>query len=350
MVRRKKATPEELAACRDTRIAVARLEQHERYLALLRHAQRIRLNSNAPDTLASIIVSGEAELQGLRAGATGKVAPRRRPQKTIGSPVNRCTIFIDECGASSLTSNDEFKAFVIAAVIMPTEDYPKLDKKWKRWKHDNLGSAKKLIHEPQLRRGIGPFYFKGDTTKRFEVLQSLQELVAKLEFSAVACVVNRPEYVAQVGLRSLDESLPVHPYLMTLDFLMERLVMVLETQFNGAHAHVIAEARGPREDALLQYEYVRLHLDGTSYISPSWFRQQLVPAIEFKTKKDNCTGLQLVDLLARPCGEKILDPSATPANWLEFREKLCPGQETAHSILGLKIVPWHERYVDIWKS
>lgn len=350
MRRRKKSSPEELAASRDTRIATRHLDQHERYLALLHHAQRIRLNSNVPDTLAGIIASGEAELQGLRARATGKVSPRRRPQITSDDPANKCTIFVDECGASSLTADDEFKAFVIAAIIVPDEDYPKLDEQWKRWKADNLGSPNKFIHEPNLRRGTGPFYFNKDTNKRSLVIQSLQELVAKLDFTAVACVVNRPEYVAQVGLDSLDESLPSHPYLMTLDFLMERLVMVLERQFNGARAHVVAEARGPLEDALLQYEYVRLQIDGTSYISASWFRQQLATAIEFRTKKENCTGLQLADLLARPCGEKVLAPSTTPDRWPEFRGKLCCGQETAHSILGLKVVPWHERYVDIWKS
>ena len=350
MRRRKESSGEELAASRDTRIAARRLEQHERYLALLHHAQRIRLNSNAPDTLAEIIASGEAELQSLRARAGGKIAPRRRPQRVGSDPANTCVVFLDECGSHSLTSKEDFKAFVLAAVIVPDEDYPKLDERWKRWKADNLGSPNKIIHEPDMRRGIGPFYFNKDATKRSLVLQSLRELLTELDFVAIACVVNRPEYVAQVGLNNLDESLPAHPYLMALDFLMERLVMVLERQFNGARTHVVAEARGPLEDAILQYEYVRLQLDGTSYIADSWFRQQLAPAIGFKPKKENCTGLQLADLLARPCGEKILDPSTIPARWPEFREKLCPGQETAHSILGLKVVPWHERYVGIWKS
>jgi hypothetical protein len=349
MKRRKEPSPEELTACRDERIAIRRLDEQKRYLALLRHAQRIRLNSNAPDTLASIITSGEVELQALRARATGKVWPRRRPQKS-GDPANKCVVFIDECGTSSLTAVDAFDAFVIAAAVVEESYYSKLNKQWKRWKHDNLGSARKVIHEPNVRKGRGPFYFMGDAAKRSLVMQSLNELIARLEFTAVVCVVNRSEYVAQVGLGSLDESLPTHTYLMTLDFLMERLVMILDTKFNGASAHVIAEARGPREDALLQYEYVRLQLDGTSYISPSWFRQQLATAIEFKTKKENCTGLQLADLLARPCGEKVLAPTTTPVRWPEFREKLCLGQETAHSILGLKVIPWHERYVDIWKS
>jgi hypothetical protein len=81
---------------------------------------------------------------------------------------------------------------------------------------------------------------------------------------------------------------------------MERLVMVLDSKYNGARAHVVAEARGPKEDAFIQYEYVRLLLDGTSYIKESWFRQRLTASITFKTKKDNCTGLELADLLARP--------------------------------------------------
>jgi hypothetical protein len=349
MSKRKGPTPEELAASRDTRIAKIRLDKHERYLNLLRHARRIRLNNNASDTLTTIITSGEAELQGMRSHAGGHITSRRRPQKASDIS-NKCLIFIDECGASSLTAPDAFNAFVVAAVIVPETEYPKLNKQWKQWKHKRLGSARKFIHEPELRRGIGAFYFKGDSSKRSEVTASLNELIARLDFKAIACVVNRPEYMAQVGLTSLDESLPEHPYLMTLDFLMERIVMILESQFNGARTNIIAEARGSREDALLQYEYVRLLLDGTSYISPSWFRQQLSPAIEFRTKKDNCSGLQIADLLARPCGEKIINTSSTPERWPEFREKLCLGQETAHSILGLKIVPWHERYIDIWKS
>jgi hypothetical protein len=351
MVRRKRiSTPEELAASRDIRIAIRQLDHQERYLALLRQAQRIILNSDAPDTLKDIIVSGESELQALKVHAGGKVVPRRRPLKTNTDPNDMCAIFIDECGTHSLTSKDEFDTFVLAAIIVPDKNYPKLDAEWKQWKTSNLGSPNKVIHEPNVRRGTGPFYFNKNTTNRAVVIQSLNKLLAKIEFLAVVCVVNRPDYIAQVGLQSLDKSLPTHLYLMTLDFLMERLVMALEKHCGGARAHVIAEARGPLEDALLQYEYVRLHIDGTSYISAAWFRQQLVPAIEFKSKKENCTGLQIADLLARPCGEKVLDPSKTPPRWPEFREKFCLGQETAHSILGLKIVPWHERYVDIWKS
>ena len=104
------------------------------------------------------------------------------------------------------------------------------------------------------------------------------------------------------------------------------------------------------EDALFQREYARLLIDGTSYVSSAWFRQQLRPGIEFRTKQDNVSGLQLADLLARPCGEKVLNPDQAPERWSVFREKLCPGQETAHSILGMKVVPWGDKYRNVWRS
>lgn len=347
--KRKEPSPAILEASRDLRVAIRQLNQHERYLTLLKHAQSLRLNKSAANTLADVIASGESELQSLSAYAKGPVPRRRRPKKPSDS-TTRCTVYIDECGSSSLKSKDAFGAFVIAAIIIPDEDYQKLDRLWKKWKADNLGSATRMIHEPDIRRGQGPFSFSRNTQKRTAVINSLNEFIAKLDFSAIACVVNRNEYVKKIGHNAMDSSLPEHPYLMTLDFLLERVVLVLQNQFNNAQARIVAEARGPLEDAILQYEYVRLQIEGTSYISPAWFRQQLHTAIDFRTKKENSTGLQLADLLARPCGEKVLDPSSTPDRWHEFQGKLCRGQETAHSILGLKIVPWDDCYEDLCKS
>jgi hypothetical protein len=138
---------------------------------------------------------------------------------------------------------------------------------------------------------------------------------------------------------------------MSLDFLFERIVMVLDTRFKGGKAKVIAESRGPKEDALLQYEFARLHLEGTSYISAAWFRQQLHPGIHFEAKGGTyATGLQLADLAARPVAEKVANVAGQPDRWPEIRHKLCPGIETKNSILGLKILPWDPIFTDLWKS
>jgi hypothetical protein len=194
---------------------------------------------------------------------------------------------------------------------------------------------------------VGPWRKPG----RDQVLASLRGLLAQVEFATVACVVRRSEYVKEFGEAPPDESLPSHPYLMALDFLIERVAIILETQFNSGRAKLIAESRGSKEDALLQYEFARMHLEGTSYIAPSFFRQLLHPGIHFEAKGASyATGLQLADLSARPIAEKVADPHSTPDRWPQIAAKLCPGQETKNSILGLKIMPWDPVFEKVWES
>ncbi len=346
-----KSTPEELAAAREARVAARRLEVQERYLALLRLAQRVRQdNSLPPETLAGIIAAGEGELASLKAHTGGRIVGRRRPVRPGPPPPPTCTIFLDECGAHSLRAKDELEAFCLATIIVPDDQYDSFNKQWCQWKQITLGSANKIVHEPDVRKGRGSFGFRGNKKWRTAARESLRRQLEALDFQAIVCVVNRPEYLKLHGMQALDESLPTHIYLMTLHFVAERLALTLDTQFKGAKGRLVAESRGPLEDALLQYDFVRLQIDGTSYVSAAFFRQQLCPGIDFKSKRDNESGLQIADLLARPCAEKVLNPASTPDRWPEFRGKLCQGQETAHSILGLKVVPWDERYVDIWKS
>ena len=212
------------------------------------------------------------------------------------------------------------------------------------------GTDQKKVHEPDVRQGRGPFWFEGDPGRRRIALDSLARTLQELDFTAVVVVIRCREYLAELGKQAMDITLPEHPYHMALDFLSERLVLTLDSEFDGAIGRVIAESRGPLENAQLQHEFSRLHIDGTSYISDTWFRHQLIPGIQFATKDDYLAGLEVADLLARPCAEKVLGPTATPPRWPEFRAKLSPLQETAHSPLGIKVVPWSDDLTDFWKS
>ena len=349
-VPRNESTPDELAEARGPRVIASQLDRQERYVALLRQAGHVQpdLGYGVDTALEEVFAQAESELLTLRARAGGRIVSRKRPFQHTDPP--KCTIYIDECGQHTLGSKDEFGAFVLAAVIIPDDDYPRIDRLWKQWKSKVLGSSKKKIHEPDVRKGKGPFWFGGKKVESSKARGSLRDILGELDFTVIVCVVNRSEYVKEFGVGPMDASLPFHPYLMAVDFVMERVVMALESSFDGATASVIAESRGPLEDAIFQDEYVRLLIDGTSYISPAWFRQQLAPGVAFKGKDDNITGLELADLAARPCGEKLLAPESSPDFWPIFREKLCSGQETEHSILGFKAVPWDQRYEGLWEK
>lgn len=350
MPRRKKGTSDELKAALANREYYRRLSHHETYIGLLRLAARSRsLAKQSTDDIERLIRTAESERQSLVARITGRIEPRRRPKHPKGGPRPVCSIFLDECGSHSLTTTKGFGAFVLSAVIISPNQIDAINKEWKRWKVRELGRDAR-IHEPDVRGGKGPFWFNGDKERRKEAREALSKKLKDLDFTGLACVVVREKYEKAHGKGAMDASLPDHIYLMALDFLAERIVLALDREFGGAIGRVYAESRGPREDAILQYEFVRLHLDGTSYISDSWFRYQLIPGIEFRSKDENLTGLQLADLLARPCGEKVLNPNSTPDRWPELREKLCRSKETEHSILGLKIVPWDHDCDGLWKS
>jgi hypothetical protein len=346
MVRKPSAEESAMEASRDARVAQRRRGKVEQYIAALRRADQLRLEGGSAEAqpLKDLLGRAESDLRTLERQSGGRIFSRRRPKKKAGSTT--CTVFLDECGSHDVKAADPYPVFALAAVLIPDDDYGNLEARWQGWKAQELGRHDASVHEPEIRNRLGPFGGANGPA----VTASLDRMLGELDFTALVCAVHRVEYVKEYGTGRLDESLPAHVYLMTLDFLIERVLLALDTHFDGARARVVAESRGPKEDALLQYEFARLQLDGTSYIAPGWFRQQLEPGIVFQGKQANSTGLQLADLIARPVADKVAAPKTTPARWLEVREKLCQGVETKHSILGLKVLPWRTDYEDLWKS
>ena len=102
---------------------------------------------------------------------------------------------------------------------------------------------------------------------------------------------------------------------------------------------VIAERIGPKEATQLMNEYSRLQLEGTQYISDSWFRYQLAESIIFGEKQDLMPGLEMTDVIARPIAEKVIDPSHTPVRWEPIRKKFYDGGQGRPESYGLKVFP-----------
>jgi Protein of unknown function (DUF3800) len=317
----------------------------ESYVNLLRQAKSMLGDDDAYNAgaIEQLISAGQNRLNTINQLCGGRIVSRRRPRNKQSGET--CYIYLDECGAHELRSTEPYQVFVLSAAIIHESDLEAVDKAWKDFKIKDLGEDV-VIHEPEVRKGDGPF----EDADRAQKLEAMRRCFAELPFAIVTVVVHRDAHLRKHGLGPIDVSLPAHLYWMSLDFLMERAVLALDVQFKGASAQVVAEARGPLEDAQLQYEFARLHLDGTSYIRAGWFRQALLPGVTFLPKEANITGLQLADLVARPVGDKVLDRQAKPYLWEELREKMCPDVETEHSILGLKIMPWDTQYEDLWKS
>ena len=113
----------------------------------------------------------------------------------------------------------------------------------------------------------------------------------------------------------------------------------LHYEAEDAEGLVIAERIGPKETSQLMHEYNRLKIEGTQYISPSWFRYQLAENVMFGDKEDFIPGLEITDVIARPIAEKVLAPSADPTRWNPIREKFYDGGQDGPESYGLKAFP-----------
>ncbi|MGA7569626.1 MAG: DUF3800 domain-containing protein [Candidatus Aquilonibacter sp.] len=342
---KKEGTKEELTEAIPARVARQRKHAYQEYLTYLRLARRIRLDLGlSASSVDAALSQGQDEFAELT--AEGRVVGRAHAKITS---TETCTIYIDECGSHTLSAKEKYKAFALGAVIIRDSDEAVFDALWKQWKAAYLGNDAKLVHEPDVRKLEGTFFCGGDIAKQKTAVIQLEEIISKLPFSAICCVLQREKYVAKWGTDAPNESLPHknlpnHAYAMMLSFLAERIALSLQNHYGGAKGRLVLEARDPLGDALLQYEFARLFLDGTAYISASYFRHQFLPGLRFITKDANNSGMQIADLLARPCADKVIDPTGEPARWKAFKPKLCTGRVTMNSILGLKIIPWDESY------
>ena len=80
-----------------------------------------------------------------------------------------------------------------------------------------------------------------------------------------------------------------------------------------ATASVIAESRGPTEDAQLQAAYAAMRTKGSGERTADEYRATYPEAkISFRKKAENITGLQIADLLAAGQKEKVIADNGLP--------------------------------------
>jgi hypothetical protein len=218
------------------------------------------------------------------------------------------------------------------------ERYATFDRLWKAWKAAWLGSWQVRVHEPDVRRRSRWFHSE-DPLREQAIIDALSAQLSELDFTCIAAVIDKRQLRAHYPAGKVDDFLPESTFLMCVDFIFERIVHFLYHVGGDAQGIVIAEARGPREDAEVHAEFLRLHLFGTQYIADGYFRNQLRPYIEFRKKDRNDSGLQIADLVARPIADKVLRPNTTPERWQAIASKIYDGNQERRSSYGVKVFP-----------
>lgn len=242
-------------------------------------------------------------------------------------------VYADESGDHGLSKIDpSYPVFALAFVIMTRDEYvdvvtPALQRlKFAYWGHDQV-----VFHEREIRKRVGPFAMLAEPSTNDAFMQDLTDLIAAAPFRLCVAVIDK----VRLKAKYVD---PWSPYEIALRFCMERLLTCLHQHEQANRlVHVVFESRGKNEDAELELEFRRIGANQArwGYTPPDFSYARFEPV--FARKDANAAGLQLADLVARPCGLKRLRPSQPNRAFESLIPKLSGGHQ------GLEGVPIKQR-------
>lgn len=151
-----------------------------------------------------------------------------------------------------------------------------------------------ILHREDIinRRGVFKVLQNEQRRKYFD--NDLLTTIQNADFRVVAVVIDK------ALLHQFYGDTAAHPYHLGLGFLLQRFAGYLN-HINRI-GDVLAEARGGKEDHLLEESYTRVYEHGIwSFTSSEFFMSALSSReLKFREKKANISGLQLADLLGHP--------------------------------------------------
>lgn len=232
-------------------------------------------------------------------------------------------VFVDESGDHGLKYCDPaYPIFVLAFCIMSKRDYVELiSPSVQRFKFKHFGHDLTVLHEHEIKKSKGEFAFLLSPEKRTPFFTDLDALMEATPMTLVAVVIHKEK------LKSRYND-PVNPYNLALEYGLERVTKHLnEAGQSGKLTPLVCECRGRKEDDELELEFRRIATRISGF------------EIRFIDKKANLPGLQIADLVARPIGRHVLDPSQENRafNILKSKLRKSPGGEA--NGYGLKVFP-----------
>jgi hypothetical protein len=229
-------------------------------------------------------------------------------------------MYLDESGDHNLNPrriNPLYPVFVLGGVIVDraylrTAIAPEMREfKLRHFGHDDV-----VLHTVDMGKGRGEYGFLANPAKRAAFYADLNKLLQELDYKVVACVFEKPRYIAQYAT-------PVDPYHYGLEILIERFCKELGQEEDAGF--ICAEKRNPGLDAelLAAWEGLLTSGAGTGYARSEEIGAKVIDLV-LKDKKPHLVGLQLADLVITPIGRHKAGMPAKPdqVQWTVVESKL----------------------------
>lgn len=237
-------------------------------------------------------------------------------------------VFVDESGDHSLEKIDAaYPIFVLAFCLMPFDEYSKnVALAIRQLKFEIFGHDTVVLHETDIVRRRKAFAGISES-QRGDLMAKLSDVIDSADMTIIAIAVDKAKHATKYK----D---PDHPYHLAMKFGLERLhsQMTIKGQQDRL-THVVFECRGQKEDSELELAFRRV-CDGHNAA-----RERLCFEIVMADKKCNSEGLQIADLVARPIGRHVLNPSQPNKAFAVIEKKLARSPRGQPHGWGLKVFP-----------
>lgn len=156
-----------------------------------------------------------------------------------------------------------------------------------------------IFHRKDIMRKRGAYEVLRDPVVDAKFCKWLLRYLEVIPFKLITVVIDKRAMLRQSHWTEKD------PYHYCMQIMIEKYVQWLER--NSAKGDALAERRGAKEDALLEEVYMRVCKTGMNYVTPERIQRSLAATtLKMRHKKENVTGLQIVDLVANPSYRHVL--------------------------------------------
>lgn len=206
-------------------------------------------------------------------------------------------VFLDECGDHARTQVDpDFPLLLLSFVLVEPSDYLESiipaagSLKLRFWPHEGVN-----LHSRDIRKQLGDFSAFHARADREELMAGLAEFIQTTPFDLIVSCFHKSAITSDQRVDPYREALT-----RGLDEVLQRARQLRKTKI-----HLVAEARGKREDSEL-VAGLEAHRQATAGCPDICW--------EIRAKRDNIIGLQVADLCAYPAARHALRPmSDNPA-------------------------------------
>ena len=205
-------------------------------------------------------------------------------------------LFLDESGNHSLNAYEpSYPVFVLGGALVSEHELARLAAAVGAFKIGFFGHDRLVLHTAAIARNRRGFERLADPGVRRRFYAELNALMEALDFSVIACAIDKPLLVQRYGALAVD------PYALSLGIVVERLCFALGASQQG---QIIVECRNRRLDRELRTSWDILRINGTRFVRPSTIGRRIV-SFDFHRKAEVLPGLELADLVVSPLGRLV---------------------------------------------